>query len=170
MWTGVIPRVDSLPSAVGSWQTCLQKDLWQVKMGASVFSSINMGFWSEILYPTGFPVKSQKLNIWAQCPSWKTAQTLWILVSISGSHRVFSISGIHCLKNRNNKGNYQMLFYSKENQVSFSKLAVIFSFCISLKRHAREIIFHSCLSFETLCASQFSSPTRLFDQRLLTAL
>lgn len=51
------------------------------KMGASVFSSISMGFWSEILYPTGFPVKSQKLNIWAQWPSWKTAQTLWILVS-----------------------------------------------------------------------------------------
>lgn len=46
-----------------------------------------------------------------------------------------------------------MLFYSKENQVPFARLAVIFSPCISLKRHAGEVNHPSfCLSFENLCA------------------
>lgn len=46
-----------------------------------------------------------------------------------------------------------MLFYSKENQVSFARLAIIFSSCISLKRSAGEISHASfCLSFENLCA------------------
>lgn len=31
VWIGAVPRVASLSSSVGSWQTCLQKYLWQLK-------------------------------------------------------------------------------------------------------------------------------------------
>lgn len=95
--------------------------------------------------------ESQKLNrhLSAVSKLKNKAQAFWILLSNSGNHRAFSCSRTHCLKNRNNKS-YQVLFYSKESQVSFAKPAVIFLFCVSLKRHAREITLRSCLSFENL--------------------
>ncbi|XP_036288802.1 probable RNA-binding protein 18 isoform X1 [Pipistrellus kuhlii] len=83
------------------------------------------------------------------------------------SHRVFSASRAHYLQNRNEE-NYQRPFYSKENEISFARLAVIFSFCILLKRHAREIFLHSFFHLRLCLVLPFSY--RSFDQRILIAL
>lgn len=60
-----------------------------VKMGASFFSYMSIRFWSETLYLIGFPVKSQKLNMWAQCPRWKTEfrcfGSLWVFQVVTES-------------------------------------------------------------------------------------
>ncbi|XP_023611731.1 probable RNA-binding protein 18 isoform X2 [Myotis lucifugus] len=75
------------------------------------------------------------------------------------SHRVFSASRAHYLENRNEE-NYQRLFYSKENPDSFARLAVIFSFCISLKRDM--IITRMIRSFQ----SALSHPLALSPRNL----
>lgn len=150
--TGAEPGVDT--PAVGSWQACLPK-----RFVTEVTEVESSAVWVWFLIKDALPLPNVK----------NRDQTLWVPMSASGNHRAFSVSRTYCHKIRNNKENYQMLFffYSRENQVSSAKLAVIFSFCISLKRHTREIILHSCLSCENVYALWVSSPINLFDHRFL---
>lgn len=153
--TGVTPGVDSLSSAMGLAD--LQKDLWPLKLE---LQSLAIWTWvfDQRLHPTGFLEESEIKHL-----SSDTLDPAFQMVS----HSVFSASRAHYLQDRNEE-NYQRPFYSKENEISFARLAVIFSFCLLLKRHAREIILHSFFHLRLCLVLPFSY--RSFDQRILIAL
>lgn len=135
MWN---PKVAALPFAMGSWQTCLQKDLWQLKLEPQ--SSATWA-WFLIRHSLSnkLPGKEwQRLNIWAQHPSWKTELgpfgCIWEFQVITEPSQFL---GHIALKMETTRRITKCFFYSKENRVSFARLAVIFSFCISLRRGER---------------------------------
>lgn len=143
------------------------KRFMTVKMGASFFSYRSMRFWSETPYLTGFPVKSQKLNTWAQCPRWKTEfrcfGSIWVFQVVAESSQFLGHIALKIETTRE----LPSAFLLKRKSSLICQTGCHF-LILHLIEKARKR--NSCLSFETLCASQFSSPTSLFDQRLLIAL